>query len=192
MPGVSQERQMRDIMQTCRSGRDGVARSVLRRFFARGVKASMRGVIRGCGASVTAQRTPGGHGRGPVPHYVGGESAVGRAAPVRVAYRWCDSLRPPGPRGGARNGGRRTPWRGLRARAGSSSNLGHVKAIVPWSPDKGRCRIGISAHISPCVSPPPGRAQSLRQEQRMRGMAQPESAKPQLGESGRQHDGSRR
>src|SRR5437870_582851 len=44
MPGVSQERQMRDIMQTCRSGRDGVARSVLRRFFARGVKASMRGV----------------------------------------------------------------------------------------------------------------------------------------------------
>src|SRR5437016_8618271 len=42
MPGVSQERQMRDIMQTCRSGRDGVARSVLRRFFARGVKASMQ------------------------------------------------------------------------------------------------------------------------------------------------------
>ena len=99
---------------------------------------------------------------------------------------------PPGPRGGARNGGRRTPRRGLRARAGSSSNLGHVKAIVPWSPDKGRSRIGTSAHISPCVSPPPGRAQSLRPEQRMRGMAQPESAKPQLGESGRQHDGSRR
>ena len=123
---------------------------------------------------------------------VGGKSGVGRAAPARVVSRWCDSPRPPRPRGGARSRGRRTPWRGLRARAGSSSNLGHVKAIVPWSPDKGRSRIGISAQISPCVSPPPGQAQSLRQEQRMRGMAQPESAKPQLGESGRQHDGSRR
>ena len=151
--------------------------------------------IRGRGASVTAQRTPGGHGRGPVPHYVGGKSAVGRAAPVRVAYRWCDSLRPPGPRGGARNSGRRTPWRGLRARAGSSSNLGHVKAIVPWF---ARRRQGakqdryLGSHVSVCVPAARASAISLRQEQRMRGMAQPESAKPQLGESGRQHDESRR
>src|SRR5881396_612086 len=49
--------------------------------------------------------------------------------------------------------------------------------------------------MSPCVSPPPGQAQSLRQEQRMRGMAQPESAKTQLGERGgstMDHDGRHR
>ena len=126
---------------------------------------------------------------------VGGKSGVGRAAPARVVSRWCDSPRPPRPRGGARSRGRRTPWRGLRARAGSSSNLGHVKAIVPWF---GRRRQGakqdryLGSHVSVCVPAARASAISLRQEQRMRGMAQPESAKPQLGESGRQHDGSRR
>ena len=161
-------------------------------FFARGVRAHIRGSapepqrVSCCAADAWSARLMA------CATSVGGKSGVGRAAPARVVSRWCDSPRPPRPRGGARSRGRRTPWRGLRARAGSSSNLGHVKAIVPWSPDKGRSRIGISAQISPCVSPPPGQAQSLRQEQRMRGMAQPESAKPQLGESGRQHDGSRR
>jgi len=164
-------------------------------FFARGVRAHIRGSapepqrVSCCAADAWGARLMA------CATSVGGKSGVGRAAPARVVSRWCDSPRPPRPRGGARSRGRRTPWRGLRARAGSSSNLGHVKAIVPWF---GRRRQGakqdryLGSHVSVCGPAARASAISLRQEQRMRGMAQPESAKPQLGESGRQHDGSRR
>src|SRR5207249_2575892 len=95
-----EEPRIQDIMQTCRSGPDGVARWVLQRFFARGVKASLRG------ATAELQR-------------------VGRR-----------------------------PAREPRAREGD-------RPLVRGPPTMGEA--GISAHISPCVSPPPGQAQSLRQ-----------------------------
>ena len=125
---------------------------------------------------------------------VGGKSGVGRAAPARVVSRWCDSPRPPRPRGGARSRGRRTPWRGLRARAGSSSNLGHVKAIVPWF---GRRRQGakqdryLDSHVSVCV--PAARASAISAAR----AADAWHGATGIGENptwrkGRQHDGSRR
>src|SRR2546427_637041 len=80
--------------------RAGVARWVLQRFFARGVKASLRG------ATAELQR-------------------VGRR-PAREP-RACEGDRP----------------------------------LVRGPPTMGEA--GISAHISPCVSPPPGQTQSLRQ-----------------------------
>ena len=100
MPGVSEEPRIQDIMQTCRSGRDGVARWVLQRFFARDVKASLRGAT---------------------------------AELQRVGCR---------------------PAREPRAREGD-------RPLVRGPPTMGEA--GISVHISPCVSPPPGQAQSLRQ-----------------------------
>jgi len=63
-------------------------------FFARGVRAHIRGSapepqrVSCCAADAWSARLMA------CATSVGGKSAVGRAAPVRVAYRWCDSLPP--------------------------------------------------------------------------------------------------
>ena len=61
-------------------------------FFARGVRAHTRGSapepqsVSCCAADAWSARLMA------CATSVGGKSAVGRAAPVRVVYRWCDSL----------------------------------------------------------------------------------------------------
>ena len=61
-------------------------------FFARGVRAHTRGSapepqrVSCCAADAWGARLMA------CATSVGGKSAVGRAAPVRVVYRWCDSL----------------------------------------------------------------------------------------------------
>src|SRR5439155_546965 len=61
-------------------------------FFARGVRAHIRGSapepqrVSCCAADAWGARLMA------CATSVGGKSAVGRAAPVRVVYRWCDSL----------------------------------------------------------------------------------------------------